>query len=75
MEVPLESRWVDWAAPVFIRTEERDWNDFLESQRHRRYPDIDAELVDAIRGLNRIVVLRLQGGFRYSLVLEQRPAG
>ncbi len=42
VEVPLSNAWLDWAQPTFVRTEEEDWNRFLDSQRRTRYPQSTA---------------------------------
>lgn len=71
IEIPLEGGWINWAAPAFIRTEERDWNNFLERQRRGRYPTIESDVAKVVLDLSRMLVLRVDGRFNYSVAFEQ----
>ncbi|HEV8487465.1 MAG TPA: hypothetical protein VGV87_28215 [Blastocatellia bacterium] len=75
LEEPLANRWLDWANPGFLQTEERDWNEFLAAQRVKRYPAIDTELRCLLRTLNLIWVMKLGDQFEYSVEQEARFSG
>ena len=70
----LENNWLDWDNPQFLRTDEQDWNRFLEDQRKKRHRTIDADLSRIIRGLDALWIMRMNNGYTYSLEYEHRLA-
>jgi hypothetical protein len=70
VEVTLTNAWVDWTHPTFLRTEEEDWNRFLETQRQDRYPAINSELHNLVRTLDRIWIVTLGNRFQYTMEQE-----
>jgi hypothetical protein len=74
LDVTLKHGWLNWEAPAFLRTEEEDWNMFLEKLRASQ-PTIDKDLADVVRTLERVWIMRLGNEYEYSLEYEYQLAG
>jgi hypothetical protein len=70
IEVPLVNEWIDWAQPAFLRTDEEDWNRFLDSQRRSRYPAIDSDLPELVKSLSLLWIAMLGNRFSYTIERE-----
>jgi hypothetical protein len=70
VEVPLSNAWVNWTQPAFLKTQEENWNRFLEYQRRTRYPTIDSELTELVKSLNRVWIASLGNRFSYTIEHE-----
>lgn len=73
-DYPLKYSWLDWQAPAFLPTEETDWNRFHKGLREGD-PGIDQDVATLVKELQQVWVVRLNGGYEYSLEYEYRPAG
>ena len=71
-DLPLKYQWLKWDTPSFLRTNEEDWNEFLLQRQRERHPDIDSELPNVVRELDRVWIVQLNSGYEYSLEYEYR---
>lgn len=71
-EAQLEERWVRWYQPAFLAAD-GEWARFLQSQC-ARYPNVDADLSNAVRTLDRIWVLRMDSQYDCVLEYDEQPS-
>ena len=67
-DLPIANGWIDWEVPGFLGQDE-DWSEFLR-HKAQRYPSIVSDLALRLRSLDRVWIVRIEAGFKLTLVQE-----
>ncbi len=61
-KILILDHWIDWFEhPTFNETSDPTWEEFIASQRSKKYPDIDHELPELLKKLSAIKIMKING--------------
>ena len=70
LKIPLRNKWIQWKSPGFFN-KDPEWQNFLQQQKKKRYPDIEKDLSVTLGSLAKLWIVKMEDGFQYSVICRE----